>query len=516
MGRETEIEAVSSRTRGLFRSKLGVTEAAPPEDVKKVFDRYAQGETEMSVDQLRRFLVEFLEEGGTTLAEAKKIVEAVLLRGQRLIPNFARKTQTNTFTLDDFHHYLSSADLNPPIGDQVHHDMTAPLSHYFIYTGYNSYLTGNLLSGECSDIPIINALKRGVRVVELDLWPDSTKNDVIVFHGRWFSKVSTSTTQLSLIKCLKSIKEHAFSASPYPVIIILEDHLAKNLQDKVCQAFRGIFGDMLFSGKNLQEFPSPEDLKHRIIILTKPSTEYLEEANINYQKDNSQTEKASDHDVQRKKPEARADQEDNEQDGSIMDLINHNNENIEGNDPESDSVAASAYKSLIVVNAGKPKGALEEALKVEPNKVRCLSLAEQALEKAVSSHGAHIVRCTRKNILRIYPRRNRFNLSNSLSLVGWMHGAQMVAFNMQEHGRSLWLMHGMFKSNGGCGYVRKPCSLLKFGPRQVYLKAEVPARKNLKVKVYQADGYHLDLKQTRFETRPPDWHVKNGGPQSTK
>lgn len=67
---------------------------------------------------------------------------------------------------------------------QVHHDMTLPLSHYFIYTGHNSYLTGNQLSSDCSDVPIVNALKRGVRVIELDIWPNASKDNVDVLHGR--------------------------------------------------------------------------------------------------------------------------------------------------------------------------------------------------------------------------------------------------------------------------------------------------------------------------------------------
>jgi phosphatidylinositol phospholipase C delta len=37
------------------------------------------------------------------------------------------------------------------------------------------------------------------------------------------------------MKCLTSIKEYAFVASPYPVIITLEDHLTSDLQAKVAK-----------------------------------------------------------------------------------------------------------------------------------------------------------------------------------------------------------------------------------------------------------------------------------------
>ena len=38
---------------------------------------------------------------------------------------------------------------------------------------------------------------------------------------------------MQLIKCLRSIKEHAFTASEFPVVITLEDHLTPDLQSKV-------------------------------------------------------------------------------------------------------------------------------------------------------------------------------------------------------------------------------------------------------------------------------------------
>lgn len=43
-----------------------------------------------------------------------------------------------------------------------------------------------------------------------------------------------------------------------------------------------IFGDMLYYPESgcLEEFPSPEELKHKIILSTKPPKEYLESKNI--------------------------------------------------------------------------------------------------------------------------------------------------------------------------------------------------------------------------------------------
>lgn len=55
----------------------------------------------------------------------------------------------------------------------------------------------------------------------------------------------TLTTPVQLIKCLRSIKEHAFTASEYPVVITLEDHLNPDLQAKVAEV--SIYSDLIIT-----------------------------------------------------------------------------------------------------------------------------------------------------------------------------------------------------------------------------------------------------------------------------
>ena len=62
-------------------------------------------------------------------------------------------------------------------------------------------------------------------------------------------------------------------------------------------------------------------------------------------------------------------------------------------DIKSKRNVAPEYKHLIAIHAGKPKGGLDVCLKVDPEKVRRLSLSEHQLEEAAETHGKEIVRC---------------------------------------------------------------------------------------------------------------------------
>ncbi|CAA2975287.1 phosphoinositide phospholipase C 2-like [Olea europaea subsp. europaea] len=482
-----------------FHRRFRLAAAEAPEDIKALFNQYSDDGV-MGLDQLRRFLVEVQKEENATLEDAQAVMDS--LHEFKHLNIFHRKG----LNIETFFKYLFG-DVNPPLNLKtgVHHDMAAPLSHYFIFTGHNSYLTGNQLSSDCSDAPIIHALQRGVRVIELDIWPNSRKDNVNVLHGR------TLTSPVELIKCLRSIKEHAFSASEYPVVITLEDHLTPDLQAKVAEMITRTFGDMLFSPSSecLMELPSPESLKKRIIISTKPPKEYLEAKEVELRESSSKKFKDSGDDGAWGKEVNFKAKVDDEKD----DDLEREGDSNDDDDSKLHQTAEPEYKRLIAIHAGKGKGSISDWLRVDPDKVRRLSLSEQELEKAVINHGKDIVRFTQRNILRIYPKGTRFNSSNYNPLVGWMHGAQMVAFNMQGYGRSLWLMHGKFRANGGCGYVKKPEFLLKAGPHNEVFdpKAKLPVKTTLRVTVYMGDGWYYEFRHTHFDKySPPDFYTRVG------
>ncbi|XP_050239845.1 phosphoinositide phospholipase C 2-like isoform X2 [Quercus robur] len=382
-----------------FKRMFRLREAEPPESMKIIFQQYSENDV-MTVDHLHRFLIEVQEEQNAS----KDSAQAIFNSTHKLLKFLPRKG----LTLDIFIRYLLTDDQNGPLRPLgVHHDMSAPLAHYFLYTSHNSYLTGNQLSSDSSTGPIVDALKRGVRVIELDLWPNSKKNDVEVRHG------GTLTRPVDLIKCLHAIKENAFSASEYPVVITFEDHLKQTLQAKVAKMVTKTFGEMLYrnDAENLEVFPSPGSLKRKILISTKPPKEYLDEES-SMEIEDSQKQGSSDEEqtqnTYKKKLGAT--------DKVLLD--------------EDEDQIFPEYRSLIAIHAGKPKGGIDDCL-IDTNTVRRLSLSEQELENAVKTHGAAIIRFTQRNLLRVYPKGMRLDSSNYDPMLGWTHGAQMVALNMQ-------------------------------------------------------------------------------------
>ena len=183
-----------------------------------------------------------------------------------------------------------------------------------------------------------------------------------------------------------------------------------------------VFGDILYypESKHLQEFPSPEALKGRVILSTKPPKEYLE-AKGGTMKDRDIEPKFSKGENEESArgievPDIQDELQDaNKVIGSKLSktflpffsyiifmsrFTNHHQDDMSyperGVDEDDEQIvrknAPLEYKHLITIKAGKPKGSLVDALKSDPEKVRRLSLSEQELAKVAAGHGPKIVR----------------------------------------------------------------------------------------------------------------------------
>ncbi|KAK3092878.1 hypothetical protein FSP39_008286 [Pinctada imbricata] len=186
---------------------------------------------------------------------------------------------------EGFLKYLMSEENNivPPELLDLSHDMGQSLSHYFINSSHNTYLTGcHQLTGRSSVEMYRQVLLSGCRCIELDCWDGrNADEEPVITHGY------TMCTEISFKEVIEAIAESAFKTSEYPVILSFENHCSHKQQAKMAAHCRNIFGEMLLTecmdGFPLEvdiPLPSPHLLKRKIIVKNKKKHFHKEKVKV--------------------------------------------------------------------------------------------------------------------------------------------------------------------------------------------------------------------------------------------
>uniref|UniRef100_A0A3P8WNX7 Phosphoinositide phospholipase C n=1 Tax=Cynoglossus semilaevis TaxID=244447 RepID=A0A3P8WNX7_CYNSE len=355
------------------------------------------------------------------------------------------KYETNTsqlerdqISLQAFSRYMGGEEnsIVPPERLDIIDDMNQPLSHYFINSSHNTYLTVGQLTGLSSVEMYRQVLLTGCRCVELDCWKGRPQDEEpYITHG------FTMTTEIPFKEVIEAIAESAFKTSPYPVILSFENHVdSAKQQAKMAEYCRTILLLDPLEQSSLvpgQPLPTPQEMLGKILIKNK--------------KKHHHHRPCSSGSIRRRELEEQS---------------SPNN----GNELVDRCVVCAA---LLQGTASSEVNATEEMSTlvnyIEPVKFKSFEVASKRkkyfeMSSFVETKGMDILKSSptafveynKNQLSRIYPKGTRVDSSNYMPQLFWNVGCQMVALNFQTLDLPMQLNMGVFEYNGHSGYLLKP------------------------------------------------------------
>ncbi|XP_072292720.1 1-phosphatidylinositol 4,5-bisphosphate phosphodiesterase beta-1 isoform X1 [Eucyclogobius newberryi] len=356
--------------------------------------------------------------------------------------------QEGLVSLQTFCSYLSSDEngVIPPEKLDQSEDMSFPLSHYFINSSHNTYLTAGQLAGSSSVEMYRQVLLAGCRCVELDVWKGRTADEEpVITHG------FTMTSEISFKEVIEAIAECAFKTSPFPVILSFENHVdSLKQQAKMAEYCRSIFGEALLIDP-LDKYPlqpgvplpSPQELMGKILIKNKKSHK-----------------PSSSGDTKRSTEQAANQNEPLSLNNNTGEIEAESEEDEEDDDDESkkgsvEAVAAEEMSTLVNYVQPTKFNSFEASRKAARSNHMSSFVETKALEHLTKSP-VEFVEYNKSQLSRIYPKGTRVDSSNFMPQLFWNAGCQLVALNYQTIDLSMQLNLFMFEYNGRSGYRLKP------------------------------------------------------------
>uniref|UniRef100_A0A671P1F9 1-phosphatidylinositol 4,5-bisphosphate phosphodiesterase n=1 Tax=Sinocyclocheilus anshuiensis TaxID=1608454 RepID=A0A671P1F9_9TELE len=461
---------------------------SPRPEVERIFvELGSKGKPFLSLDQLMDFINRKQRD-----SRLNEVLYPPLKRDQ--VHQLMERYETNTSQLErdqislmGLAKYLGGEENSvvPPERLDLIDDMNQPLSHYFINSSHNTYLTVGQLTGTSSVEMYRQVLLTGCRCIELDCWKGRPpEEEPIITHG------FTMTTEISFKEVIEAIAESAFKTSPYPLILSFENHVdSAKQQAKMAEYCRTMFGDALlieplekYPLDPGQQLPSPQELMGKILIKNKKKHHHRASNGGSIRRKDGTDEQSSplndcplsdgevgqlmsnggeklaermakDLDIRKSIDQGDGESDEEEEEEPIPDPKKHNNTD-EGT--AYSEVNATEEMSTLVNYIEPVKFKSFEAASKRNKYFEMSSFVETKGMDTLKNSPMEFVEYNKKQLSRIYPKGTRVDSSNYMPQLFWNVGCQMVALNFQTLDLPMQLNMGVFEYNCHCGYLLKP------------------------------------------------------------